>query len=306
MAKFALKTTVPCLLGAFLIAGCSLYSGDEWPSLTRPGPGAEAESTSPAPAEDAAAPPPPDRAVAAPDIVDALRTLTVKLMQHESDLERIETSIRELDGDYRSALAELARDGGLEAWNSAQLALSRLSSGTAALRRHGAVVAEDAAEAARLLSRAPGDAQVGKLVITGGALYGRIRDRHAEYSARALAEAGRLGALRPDAPAVADGDGEAAREAEGRALVTIPAVAADIAFEADLRAAVAAARARFPDIVFDVLALGPAGSAGAPAAMEAVLERVLRVLIELDAAPARVLRRQSDDAAPAEVRILVR
>ncbi len=306
MAKFALKNTATCLLGAFLIAGCSLYSGDEWPSLTRPGPGVEAESTSPAVVDDAAAPPLTKRAVAAPDIVDSVRTLTVKLVQHESDLKRIEASIRELDGDYRSALAELARDGGHEAWNSAQLTLSRLGSGTAALRRHGAVVAEDAAEAARLLSRAPGDAQVANLVITGGALYGRIRDRHAEYSARALAEAGRLGALRPDGPVVADRKDEAAQEAEGRALVTIPAVAADVAFEADLRAAVAAARARFPDIVFDVLALAPAESAGAPAAMEAVLERVLRVLIELDATPARVLRRASDDAGPAEVHILVR
>ena len=301
-----MKNTAPCLLGAFLIAGCSLYSGDEWPSLTRPGSGAEAESTSPAAADDAAAPPSPERAVAAPDLGDAPRTLTARLVQHESDLERIETRIRELDGDYRSALADLKRDGGLEAWNSAQLALSRLSSGTAGLRRHGAVVAEDTAQAARLLSRAPGDAQIESLVITGGALYGRIRDRHAEYSARALAEAGRLGARRPDGPAVADKIDEAAGEIEGRALVTIPAVAADIAFEADLRAAVAAARARFPDIVFDVLAVGPSGGGGAPAAMEAVLEKVLRVLIDLDAAPAQVLRRESDDADSAEVRILVR
>ncbi len=290
---------------AVALSGCGFFSGDQWPSLAREGAVGEGPGNSAAQSDGQDKTAGTKAPVALPT---DLKALSARLAQHQSDFGRLRADIDGLRDDYRDAAAAL---GTLSDWNSAQMALSRLNSRVFEFERLRRLLADDIARAAQHLTTPPdtttaAGAAVQGALARGGALYRDIRAAQADYQAFALAQASRLAALRPDGSLAAAQDQTPDGAPAGPALMVIRFATPDIEFEQDLARVVAAARARVPDIEFDVVLAAPGSRVADETGSETALQRVLRALISLDVTPGRVSRQELAGIKAPEVRIFVR
>ncbi|MFQ5534983.1 MAG: hypothetical protein ACE5EM_09215 [Sphingomonadales bacterium] len=321
MPQNYLKLLAVSLCCLYSLAGCALYDGDDWPSLADRDPetaSPDLSSPAPAPAQDGAREQvgagKPGGAGIIPSAAD-LRAISAKLVQHRADFDRLRGATDELADNYQTAVGRLASDGSLADWNTAQVALSRLNARIFEIRRLSGLVADIVAQAAQIVASrrdiepdaGPVDGngfgkQLDYTIVQGGALYGRIRFAVTDYQATAIAAASRLDALRPDQ----DLQGVKDDSGNRRPLMVVRFSSVDVEFERDLRTAVTAARARYPDLEFEVMLVAP--ETGTPDDREAedALKTTLRALIAMDVTPARVWRQKAAEVTVPEIRIFVR